>query len=276
MTRLTIGTATRNEFDGCYFTVQAAGLYHPEVSDVEFVVVDNDPNGPCADALRALASSKPNLRYIPCNDLSGSAVIRNVIFEHAQGEVVLVLDSHVLVAPGGIAAIMAYFDARPGCRDLVQGPLLSDDLESPFASYKLEWHAGYFGRWGVDPRGSDVHAPPFEIEMQGLGLFACRKDAWVGFNPGFSGYGGAEGYIHEKFRRAGGRVMCLPAARWIHRHARPNGLPYAMSWEDRIRNYLIGYRELDIDPSPMEEHMRAYLGDEAFDRIYTAIKESLS
>ena len=49
---------------------------------------------------------------------------------------------------------------------------------------------------GTDDRGRDSNGEPFEIPMQGLGMFSCRKEAWLGFNPLFNGFGGEEGYIH--------------------------------------------------------------------------------
>ncbi len=72
-----------------------------------------------------------------------------------------------------------------------------------------------WGIWGTDPRGLDPEGEPFEIPMQGMGVFSCRQSAWQGFNPLFRGFGGEEGYIHEKFRQAGGRCLCLPWLRWI-------------------------------------------------------------
>ncbi|MGL1784034.1 hypothetical protein ACSTG0_23510, partial [Vibrio parahaemolyticus] len=86
---------------------------------------------------------------------------------------------------------------------------------------------------GTDPAGAEPDLPPFEIPMQGMGLFACRRDAWAGFNPDFRGFGGEEGYIHEKFRQRGGKVLCLPFLRWMHRFNRPLGLPYPNVWADR-------------------------------------------
>ena len=67
-----------------------------------------------------------------------------------------------------------------------------------------------YGRWDDNGQAQDPDAEPFDIPMQGMGLFACRRAAWPGFNPGFRGFGGEEGYIHEKFRQAGGRTLCLP------------------------------------------------------------------
>ena len=79
------------------------------------------------------------------------------------------------------------------------------------------WSSGMYGVWGSDPRPPIRLAKPFEIDLQGLGVFACRKAAWPGFNPTLRGFGGEEGYIHEKFRRAGGRnaVPALSCAGFI-------------------------------------------------------------
>jgi hypothetical protein len=132
-----------------------------------------------------------------------------------------------------------------------------------------------FGVWGNDPRADDPGAPPFEIGMHGLGVFACRRTAWPGFNPRLKGFGSEEGYIQEKFRRAGGRTLCLPFLRWVHRFARPMGVRYRNDWEDRIRNYMIVANELGGDPSGAAEHFRQYIGAEAADRIIASVTEQL-
>jgi hypothetical protein len=38
------------------------------------------------------------------------------------------------------------------------------------------------------------------------------------------------------------------------------GIPYPIDWESRIRNYLIGFEELGLDTSPIEEHFIKLLG----------------
>ena len=114
---------------------------------------------------------------------------------------------------------------------------------------------------GTRTCGEDPEAPPFDIPMQGMGLFSCRRAVWPGFNPRFRGFGGEEGYIHEKFRQNGGRTLCLPFLRWMHRFRRPMGVPYINSWEDRVRNYMIGFRELGLPTAELEDHYREILGD---------------
>ena len=67
------------------------------------------------------------------------------------------------------------------------------------------------GIWATDERGRDPEAEPFDVWGNGCGLFSCRRQAWLGFSEHFRGFGGEEGYIHEKFREAGRRVLCLPS-----------------------------------------------------------------
>jgi hypothetical protein len=100
-----------------------------------------------------------------------------------------------------------------------------------------------------------------------MGVFACRKDAWLGFNPRFRGFGGEEVYIHEKFRQAGRKAMCLPFLRWVHRFGRPDGIPYKPVWEDRIFNYLMGHAELGLDPAPVFEHFKDKVSAQNLERV---------
>jgi hypothetical protein len=274
--KLTIGMATYDDYDGVYFTLQAIRMYHPEILDnTEFVVIDNHPDGPTAQALKDLENWIPNYRYVPKGDISGTA-IRDCVFQEASGEIVICMDCHVFIAPGALKRLLAYFDAHPGTVDLLQGPLLYDDLTSISTHFSPEWRQGMFGIWGSSADAADPERPPFDISMQGLGLFACRREAWPGFNPAFRGFGGEEGYIHEKFRQRGGRTLCLPFLRWMHRFARPLGTPYANRWEDRVRNYWIGFLELGWDTTPIAEHFKEYLTGGTGARIVDQVEKEFS
>lgn len=124
-----------------------------------------------------------------------------------------------------------------------------------------------WGIWATDERGRDPDSAPFEIPMQGLGCFACRKDSWLGFNPHFRGFGGEEGYIHEKFRKAGKKTVCLPFLRWIHRFGRPNGASYPLNIGDRVLNYMIGHMELGMDTKPICEHFSGIYTESDLNRM---------
>ena len=275
MSQLTIGMAVYEDFDGVYFTIQARRYYHQEVAHrVKFVVIDNCPNGKHSQAIKEFVEGPVQGRYIGTEDIKGTAV-RDFIFKHADTEYVLCLDSHVLVEPGGVKALLDYYDKHPETDDLLQGPLVSDDIYSMFSYFDTTWRDGMFGTWQVDARAADKNGEPFDIPSQGLGLFSCRKAAWPGFNRHFRGFGGEEFYIHEKFRKLGRRTLCLPALRWIHRFQRPNGTIYKVSWEDRIRNYMIGWMELGRPVDDIVEHFRGLLGTENADKIMKEVAQEL-
>ena len=261
---LTIGMATFNDFDGVYFTLQSLRLYH-DMSDVELLVVDNFG----CEHTRSLVEGWGAGRYVRRTEVQGTAAPRNLVFEEATGDMVVCCDSHVLFPPGVVARLQAFATQHPDCDDLLQGPMLYDDLQAISTHLEPEWREEFWGTWATDPRGHDPEHEPFEIPMQGLGAFACRKRAWLGFNPRFRGFGGEEGYIHEKFRQAGRRTLCLPWFRWLHRFGRPSGVPYTLTVDDKFRNYMIGHAELGLDLAKPIEHFSARLSQERIVAIAT-------
>ena len=268
--RLTVGMAVFDDYDGAYFTVQALVLTHPEIAaEMEILIIDNQPRGTSAAALERLAGAVSGGRYIAFGDYEGTSV-RDAIFRYARAPIVLCLDSHVLLPPGTLRRLVDYMEARPDCDDLLQGPLLYDDQRTLSTHFDPIWSAGMFGVWGTDERGLAPEAPPFEVPMQGLGVFACRRRAWPGLNPRFRGFGGEEGYLHEKFRQRGARTLCLPFLRWVHRFERPGGIQFRNIWEERIRNYLIGHLELGLPTIALESHFREFLGDQVYLSAETA------
>jgi glycosyltransferase involved in cell wall biosynthesis len=273
---LTIGMATYDDYDGVFFTVQAIRLYHREIlADIEILVVDNHPQGSCAASLKRLDSDIPGYRYVPESTKPGTAV-RDLIFAEASGEFVLCMDCHVLIVPGALHRLLQYCKDNSCSRDLLQGPLIYNNLSSTSTHFQPVWRAGMYGVWGTDERGVDTDAEPFDIPMQGLGVFCCRKAVWPGFNPRFRGFGGEEGYLHEKFRQNDGRTLCLPFLRWLHRFDRPLGVPYKNIWEDRIYNYFVGFSELGMDTAPIEAHFAEHLGEKPAQKIFATIKKEMA
>jgi hypothetical protein len=258
-----------DDFNGVYFSVQALQLYHAEVLDqVEILVVDNNPAGADGLAVKNLLTRwVPCARYIAAPKIVGTAAPRNLVFQEAAGDAVLCIDAHVLLAGGSLRRLLDYYEAQPACRDLLHGPIL-DDRCRPFATHmEPVWRSEMLGIWASDPRGLDPELPPFEIPMHGCGLMSCRKDAWLGFHPDFRGFGGEEGYIHEKYRQAGRRVLCLPWLRWLHRFDRPAGVSYPLTLNDRFRNYLLGRLELGQSWEDVLEHFAPRLSRASIDDV---------
>lgn len=253
---LTVGMATIDDFDGVYFTITSLMVHHAEaIRDCEIVVVDNHPGSKQGRLLKEWISGNiPKGRYVPFTGPNGTAQARNEVFRQARSAAVLCLDCHVLLAPGAVRQLIDHFRNHPQCSDLLTGPLLTDSGKVAATHQRPQWSNGAWGVWAQDTRGHDPAAEPFEIWQQGMGMFACRRDAWVGFHPQFQGFGGCESYVMEKFRRNGGRVLCCPWLRWTHRFARPHGVPYRVDRQDTLRNYLIGFQELGLDLEPVKQH----------------------
>ena len=263
--QLTIGMAVYNDFPGCFFTIQALKLYQ-DLSNTEIIIVDNYG----CDSTKRLAEES-EVRYVRFTRVKGTAAPRQRIFEEAKAEAVLVCDSHVLLSPESVKSLRDFYVQHPETEDLYQGPLLQNDGRTVITQMEPSWNDKFYGRW-VASTVLDPKTPPFEIQMQGLGLFSCRRESWLGFNPRFTGFGGEEGYIHEKFRRAGHRVICLPWLRWSHLFHDKTRPSYKVHLKDRLINYVIGFCELGWSLEPIINHFKAYL---PADEVYKAVQQAL-
>lgn len=252
-TKLTLGMATFDDFHGVYFTVHAAIMYHGEHIN-EIVIVDNNPDSKHGKATAAFAANLPHIvRYVPYTEKQGTANTRNKVIATALSPNVVVCDPHILFPNGSIKAVRDYFNANPNTKNLIQGPLLYDNHIQVSTHFNDVWGAEMWGQWDTD-KDAYERGEPFEIPAQGLGVFATRKDCWLGFNPDFRGFGGEEHYIHIKYRQNGRKTICVPEFLWVHRFGRPDGAPYPLKKYDKVHNYLVGFKELGLDPEPIRQH----------------------
>lgn len=248
--KLTIGMACYRDFPGVYFTVQALRAYH-NLDDTEILVVDNGGNGQIKVWIDAWMHGQ--VRYVEATEIVGTTWPRQRVFEEARGEYVICVDNHVLLLPGSL-------DRLWEGDDLIHGVMYYDCLTAPVTHMDDIWRAHMWGVWCEKPL--PLGDEPIEIGMHGLGLFGCKKSAWLGFNKEFRGFGGEEGYIHTKFRQAGRKVILLPWMKWVHKF-RGNDVPYPLEVKDRVRNYLLGFKELGLDIDPIVEHFGVRLVKEA-------------
>ncbi len=269
MGKLTIGTCVYDDYEGLYFTIQSLRLHHKEILDrLEFVIINNNPKSLQGREVHKFVEwIKEPVTYVEFDGFSATS-LRDKIFGLANTEYVLVMDCHVLLDPGCLKKLLDFYDSKKDHRNLLQGPLLYDDMVNVSTHFNLDkWGSDMWGMWDTDKRGTNPDNKPFEIPAQGLGVFTCRKDSWLGFNKKFRGFGGEEGYIHEKYRLAGRKVVCLPFLRWLHRFGRPAGAPYRPTKEDRFRNYMIGFQEIGKDTNEIIARFKNIVSKEHIEAV---------
>lgn len=267
MHQLTIGMGMHGEPDNTYFTLQAFRTYHGD--DFDLVVVDNTPQM-CMNTRAACAAAGASYYHRP--DLNGTSRPRDAVFHFSQTPWTMIVDNHVLLEPGAVDAAIHYAELHPDSIDLLSGPMVGDNGRWCPTHWNQPHPPGLWGEWRIDEafaakwgtdkivgRAAVDTMEPFEIPMMGLGLFYMRTAAWPGFNRHFRGFGGEEGYIHEKVRQLGGKCLCHPSIRWRHKFRNLTGpaparSPYPASDRDHLRNMVIGHRELGIDPEVIRRH----------------------
>ena len=269
MNKITIGTCVYDDYDGVYFTIQAIRLNNPDLLDrIEFVIINNNPKSSQGSEIPKLIQQLDEpITYLEFSRYN-SPFLKGKVFDLAVTEYVLVLDCHVLLEPGALKKLLDFYDEGKDEGNLLQGPLLYDDLQNISTHFDLsKWGSDMWGAWDTDKRGLEKDAEPFEIPAQGMGLFSCRRDSWLGFNDKFRGFGGEEGYIHCKYRNAGKKTLCLPFLRWLHRFNRPDGPKFKPSLSDRFRNYMIGFKEIGRDTNEVIKNFRGRVPDKYIEQI---------
>ena len=279
--KLTIAIPTREDWYGFHETwhslvaaIRAAGLEER----IELLVVDQSPGTEHAKNIQATVNSIASrwevdpvghvavnrggvidARYEAWDTIKGTAAGKMACFGKARGEWVLCLDSHVILTDDSVRKLYDWI-RRPKnrfSRDLHYGVNLADDHRQYFSNLQifnddqtaLIGDDGVFGQWRTDPRAAPGMKQPFDVEGGGGWCFFARRDAFlnIGFHPLMRGFGGEEGFLAERFRRAGQKVLCTPFVRGIHRYARLPGDQYFVSIEEKLRNHTIGWHDLGRD-----------------------------
>lgn len=244
---ITVGMPSYDNPNQVWFTVEALRLYQ-DVKGVEILVLDNQGN---KETKKVASDCK--VRYELFNEVNGTGPARNAIFERASYPFVLIIDSHVFLYPDAIKRLKWWLmDNWDEARNLIQGPLVLSALSNAYTHYENQWRKEMWGIWPEAVHPDSILDEVTEIEMMGCGLFGCRKDSWLGFHEKCRGFDGVEGVIHEKYRRKGRKVLCLPFLKWVHKFGTKGGYP--LYKEDKIRNFLLGFKEIDLDPAPIYEH----------------------
>ena len=143
--KLTIGMPHYDDYRGVYMTVQSLKLYH-DLTDVEILVVDNSPDKKSAIGCKALLDHFKGdfkTRYIPMPECRGPAHAKNEVMKQAAGEVVMVMDCHVMLGKDAVKRLKEY----PIDNSFYTGPLLMDDCRTTCTHFDMMWRGGMWGIW---------------------------------------------------------------------------------------------------------------------------------
>ncbi len=274
--------ATYDDYDGVYFSIQALRMYHEmcNTDDVEYVVIDNNPTSNSGKTTKEFItkSLRGNGKYIKETE-QVSSFNKYKVAEHATGKYVIIIDCHVLLVQNSISKLLDYYADNRNCKDLIQGPLVYDDLENISTHFDPQWRGHMYGTWATDHKKYG-RQQPFEIQLQGMGACSFERRNWPKISQHFKGFGGEEGYISEKFRRNGGKNICLPQFKWVHRFGRPLGAKFPLILEDRIWNYFVGWLEITQDPEHemikgAYDHFKNEIPEGSIDNILSQARQTI-
>ncbi|MEB3195574.1 MAG: glycosyltransferase [Candidatus Sericytochromatia bacterium] len=170
---------------------------------VEIVVIDDGSQDDTRDRMAALQAQAPQLRY-HWQPNAGRSHARNVGIAMARGELVVFIDSDVVVVPDFLAVHRQLHERYAPRRIFVQGlSVNTDDFHEPLAT-PVRWHdvsAAFFAT-------NNVSIPRRLLEEVG------------GFDEGFVAYGYEDLELGVRLKRAGVGIVRSRKARGFHWHPR--------------------------------------------------------
>lgn len=258
MPKLTIGMACWDDVEGTFWSLSILRQFHlsyfsPLRDEVELLVVDDMPQE--QRELRHLCNLA-GAKYVHKPKNLGPAHAKSSVFEEASGEYTLLIDSHVLCLPGSIDYLLKGVNDDRIKEDIWSGPLVSENGGIIATELQPKWRGEFWGIWHVDP--SIQQQGVKEIEGMGSAFFCMRTRNFIeieGFPKEFKGFGGEELILSELNRqKKGGRHLCHDALRWQHRFYKPRPVSYALTINDKYKNYVIGFYKCGYDTEAVRRY----------------------
>lgn len=213
--RLTVGMACLNDAMRVRWTIGTMMDMHRDIlDDIEFLIADNGSDAENLDSLKHLERINPGrVRLIHCEQ-RGTFPPKAMLFDHAAGEVVLVIDSHVRVRGSGLKTLIDFFEAHKAFSGLVTGELYGDDGNVFANCMKPSW-GNSFGTW--DRKEFEAGYDTVSIPMCAGAFFAVRRSDWPkqSIPSGLRGYGGDE-WLGQLFHHLGRPVVAIRGVEWWH------------------------------------------------------------
>lgn len=203
----------------------------------ELLVVDNDPTGSALPVLQRAALPVP-VRYV-VEPRQGAAHARNRGVDEARGEITVMVDDDVVVAPDWLGHLVA--PLLDGPVDAVGGPVLLDPVPARPGWFADELVGGYVAQLDLGPVARPLRGA--EIVLTANAAFRTGLLRAVGGFDGRLGPSGARQIVHDDtqllraVQAAGGNVVYAPAAVVVHdlpaSRLRPQWVLQRAFWQGR-------------------------------------------
>lgn len=148
--------AHHQDYAGLYMTIANIRSHWPErLPEIQFVVIDQSPDSEDSNLVKGyvgVSGSGPaarechSIKYVPYTERLGTSVSRNMIFDHADGEWVLVMDCHVILHD--LPHVFSLIDQYPESKDIFSGPIQFDSLTRA-THFDPVWSAEMWGKWSM-------------------------------------------------------------------------------------------------------------------------------
>lgn len=159
LVKITFGMAVFEDFKGLFFTIQSlrATLFENQklLHRIEFVVVDSGHKPKISDRIRQWLAKIPNSKYVKYTGPDSTSAPRDLVFASATGDIVICVDSHIVLVPSAIPAIDDHFRYDRNRLDIVTGPLLFDAFTTIATHFNTVWGGGMRGQWADAWRAPD-------------------------------------------------------------------------------------------------------------------------
>lgn len=147
-------------------------------TDVEVIVVDDGSDDGSEGVVEALAPGFPGPLVVVRQENGGRFLARWAGLERARADLVLLLDSRVLLAPDALSYLLPQVEADP--RPAGWNAHVHTDRTSPLVG--RFWEVPTFVFWGGylrSPRPYDLTPDTFDSAPKGTGAFLARRDVLV-------------------------------------------------------------------------------------------------
>ncbi len=198
---------------------------------IEIIIVDDTPNDSvkklCEEYKHKLDEQGINLVYLRNPRERSAAIARNIGIEKARGDILLFLDSDVVLFSNYIEELVRVFKEKPNAL-CVQGYIVNINIRKDKLNFLRDLFNRIFHSYYRYPKDScklfeypSSLSKIIECEWLSGANFACRREVFneLKFDENLKGYSFMEDVLfsHKLYRKYPGRLFITPYAKCIHK-----------------------------------------------------------